>query len=258
MEKLFLFLSIGFFTFPYIHAQNFIVFNIKGNPLITENNITSPLLKGESLSNQSLLVLKNDDFLTLITDKGLLFELKENTTITTNEIAQKFEPVSESNFSKQYLDYVWREFNKKKSVRNNNGNVFRESLPTDLIYPNNDIKIYGRNITFEWKKNKDRESTFFFLKNLSNNTIFKMKTNDESITLFTDNIILKNGTDYSWGISKKAYPNYDETTFNFFQMLDKEAYLILKNNTLKQIENIDQLSKKDINDLLCRFYNLCE
>ena len=47
--------------------------------------------------------------------------------------------------------------------------------------------------------------------------------------MFIDNIILKNGNSYKWAVTIEPYPDFNDITFNSFELLNRETYVALEN-----------------------------
>lgn len=259
MEKLLLLLVFIAVLKTSLHSQNLVVFETNGEPTIDESGFVHRLQKGQNLATNATLTINKNDKVLVVSNEGILYKIEGPQTIIASKIEKDLKTVEETTFSKQYLNYIWNQLQSKSKIKNNNGNVFREGLPSNLLFPKDSLNLYDRKVTFKWKPNLKQNSTFFFLKDCTDNTLFKLEILGQEISLFVDNIILKKGVSYDWGVSKKQFPDFDTTPLNNFTILTDKDYEKQKSEVLRHNStlNLQSFNEKEIKDFLCRFHNIC-
>jgi hypothetical protein len=264
MEKLLSIKKITFFliifSILFTNAQNnFFVYKVNGSPELKVNDTLRAINKGTMIEKMSSLKLSENDELHLIDEIGDLFKVSEVGNYLFNDL-QKLSPIKDkSSFTKKYFAYVWKQFTNNTGKNIKTGVVYRIDNITLMLQPADSIKIYFPEVKFSWNKEKDDKPLYFILKDKSSNQVTKIGTNNTSITLFIDNLLLKRGNFYEWTVTETKYPNFEEITFYSFELLDSKMFKALQEELSELTKDLKKLGFNDteIKTMLCEDYKVC-
>lgn len=261
MGRLFL-PRLGFICFLLLSnltmAQNsFFVYKKSGQPFFT---MDLPVQRGVVFKNTDTLILKELDTVFLINRLGQLFELNEPLAYDYNSLHRYRKQSANDSFASKYFSYVWKQFTNQQESRQQPGVVYREDRKIKLIQPMDSIRRYVTNIVFSWQNRTDSLTTYFHLQDMETKHITKIGTTSSSLQLFRDNLILKSGHSYKWGVTTSPFPDFKEVTFNNFELLTNEAYSELKREMEALTLALKMLgfSEDDIKTAICWDYKFCE
>tara|TARA_R110002051_G_scaffold180913_3_gene250407 strand:- start:75981 stop:76775 length:795 start_codon:yes stop_codon:yes gene_type:complete len=239
-------------------AQNdYYVFKKSGKPFF---NTDLPVLRGGVFSTSDVLVLHKQDTVLLINKNGELFELKKPNTYSFNTLKYFKKEENTDSFTKKYFSYVWKKFTNQQEIRQRPGVVYREERNIKLLTPIDSIRWNVPDIVFSWKNTTDSTKVYLHLEDLTTKHIFKIGINGNSLHLFIDNIILKNGNSYKWAVTTEPYPDFNDITFNNFELLNRESYMALENEmkALTIALKLLGFSEIDIKKSICKDYKFCQ
>lgn len=258
IKKVCLFIIV--FSVLSINAQNnFFVYKIEGSPILKVNDTIKSINKGTKITKKSSIKLNVNDELHLINELGELFKITEIKNYLFSDI-QDLTPVKdESSFTKKYFTYVWKQFTNNTGKNIKTGVVYRTDNITLMLQPADSIKIYFPEVKFSWNKEKDGKPLYFMLKDKFSNQLTKIGTNDTSITLFIDNLLLKRGNSYEWTVTETKYPNFEKITFYSFELLDSKKFKALQEELSELTKDLKKLGYNDteIKTMLCEDYKVC-
>lgn len=261
MEKLLSRLRFLLILFPLIcNAQSkYAVFEVKGSPIHTEASKKGTLTKG-AVVRAGEVSLKNEDQLTLLNNKGEVFQLKSPGKYAVSNFEKFKMNEGKEGFSSKYFAYVWREINSEENTKTNTGNIYRDGLIDILISPADSISTYMNKVVFTWAPIEKASAHYFFLKENATNSITKMKVEGDSLTIFVGGNLLKKGNVYSWGVSNEEYPDFTRIKMNQLNYLDKNTYDTKKAELDSFVKNLRKLglSEKEITEKLCTYFKFCE
>lgn len=260
MEKLLSRLGFLLILFPVLSSAQtkYAVFEVKGAPMHTEASKKATVAKGAVLKTGEVS-LKNEDQLTLLNNKGEVFQLKSPGKYAVSSFEKHKMNEEKEGFSSKYFAYVWREINSAESSKTNTGNIYRDGLLDILISPADSISTYKNKVVFTWSPVEKGSPHYFFLKNKATNAITKMKVEGESLTLFAGGNLLEKGNVYEWGVSDEEYPDFTRIKMNQLNYLDKTAYDTKKAELDSFVKNLRKLgfNEKEITEKLCTFFKFC-
>lgn len=261
MEKLFLSVIVVFLvaTSTPLNAQEYAVFKTKGSPELALKNTTKPIKKGAVFS-EGHLVLKAKDTVLLLGTEGLMYQLDKAKKYAVSEVKNYQKDEDKEGLSKKYFSYVWKQINDKNRTKNHTGNVYREGIMDFLISPLDSTTIASNEINFVWNENTKEEYTYFFLKNLKDNTMVKVKLKGNSITLYQNNSLLVKGESYAWGIAYEKYPDFNRVKFNSFDYLNQFQEEELTKDYFTVIETLKTqgFTSEEIKEALCEYFQFCK
>lgn len=260
MEKLFISLisCLLFLSSFSVKAQEYAVFKCNGYSTNTVNKTEKIIRKGNIINKGVISVIEKDTILLLDTN-GVFYQLDTDKNYDVSEVSKYQKQKSEEEFSKKYFSYVWKQMRNKDLTSNHTGNVYRDDKINVMISPTDSISIYKNEVVFTWEENKEKEFSYFFLKNINDNTMTTIKVKGNNLSLFSDNKLLVKGKFYSWAIAYEKYPAFDRVKFNSFEYLTQEQYT----NSLMKFNSIDEDLKKlgytntEIKQFICEYFNLC-
>ena len=265
MEKLYsvktsLFFFIFLLSSICIAQENFIVFKVDGTPILKHNDTLRSISKGSLLNNNSRVTLKNSDSFLMIDKAGSLYNVDKTGDYAYADLQKIPADVDDTSFTKKYFTYVWKQFTNNTNTRSKGGVVYRVDNNSLMFQPTDSVKIYFPEVRFVWKKGKEKDKTYYFiLKDLKTNSITKIGTTDNNVTLFVDNNILKRDNSYEWTVSETKYPNLDKVPFYNFELINTEEFKKLQaeiNNITTDLQKLG-FTPEEIKVMLCEDYRIC-
>lgn len=235
MSKKFLFTPILFF-FLNITAQDnmFVVYSLKGNVSVIENNSESKARIGTILNGKETIKVTAGSFVTLICNETKAFSLKKagNYPLTSLKDSCK---ISSSSMSANYLKYVWTEMTKSKGSPEKNrkyymsnvGAVSRGDINNVWVDPRLDTVLYvSGTIPLSWKSYTDAEDFVFRLYDATgNNLILSKETKKKHMDVADILKSLQPGKAYYWSATIKDEPeNQDKKYFHYIPKAEFSTY----------------------------------
>ncbi len=263
MKKWLFVLYSLFFVMQHTSAQqDFLVYNLSGEPYFLKNDSIESITKGSLIDRNTLIVMHMNDKLHYYNDKGEVFELNEKGEYTYRTLKKISAVKDNSTLTGNGFRYLWKELTGNMATRNDkSGVVYRGDDIVLMRHPADSIRIHYSEIKFEWDSIKGKTKDYYLiLKDVDTDKTIKIGTLGTSISLFVDGTILKEGGNYKWAIVETKFPNDNKTIFYNFKILTKSEFEALQKNEIKEISNFLVklgLSKKEIRKNICQDYNIC-
>jgi len=226
--------------------------------IFSSNSPSKALRKGTLVNAKDVVTLQKGSSLSLINKKGELYKVEQAGKYSYNQLVKHKVENDKSSLTSKYLEYLWEEMTQSAGSETIIGGVFRgENL---MRYPIDSSLISGSKITFKWDIDSLNTSYYIFIKNIETNTMLKIVTNGSMLSLYKDNPIFSEGTDFEWYVDTEAFPNLDNKTFYIFSLIDRNTYQNKKEeykdftSDLKTVGLTDQ----EIEEILCETYGLCK
>ena len=258
MEQLFVRSLIILLLGSAVYAQDSLcVFDLKGSAYLKMQASIQPIGKGSFVNSKSIIMLEQTD-VTAIDASGQAYQVKGSGEYPYKEILKNKVLEKGGSLTAKYFRLIWEEFMNKEQDKTIIGGVFRGEIP--MVYPPDSAMVVNRSMTFEWDPLWDSETSYFFLRNKATDDLLKLATNGNELTLYKDNPIFNNGTEFEWMVSGDAFPNLNNTPFLSFDLIEREDY----NRQLKAFDSFIQdlkvlgISDETIEDTICEQFKLCK
>lgn len=257
MEKSVVIILICCFSFVLKAQDSLCVFNIKGNAYTKISNRIKPIKKGSFLNSNSTLILDQSAKITAISEQGNAYRIQEDGNYKFSQVLSHKIEDSES-LTMKYLKLIWNEFTKKEPNKTIIGGVFRGDVLME--HPQDSVKWASSKITFQWKPTPDTSAYYLFIRNITTDEVLKLSTNGSQATLYTDQHLFLEGTEFEWTVSTSEFPNLKNILFFSFSLIDKNTYADLKLNYKILIKDLAGLglTESEIEKSLCETYGLCK
>ncbi len=234
MKKTFFALSIFFISYAAIAQENqFIVYSIKGNVNVLENNVESKAKIGRVLTNASTLKVATGSFATLICNENRMFTLNKSGNYSTGSLKDSCK-ISNGSISANYMKYVWNELTKskgspeknRKNYMSNVGAVSR-SINNVWIDPKLDtINYVSGTIPLSWKAFTEAEEFEFklFDKEAAETPIHSKLVKKKHVDIKDLLNVIKPGKTYYWSAMVKDEDNEDRKQLKYWTKEDYAVY----------------------------------
>lgn len=236
MKKGILFLLFTCLSAWLFAQNNFMLYSIKGNVSVVENNVETKAKVGKVLNGNAQLKIANGGTVTLICNEAAMFTLGKPGQYSLRNFGDSCK-VSSNSVSANYVKYVWAQMTKssgspgsnRKEYMNTVGAVTRGGINNVWIDPRMDTLNYASgNFPLSWKSYAEAKEFVFYLYSADNlsqpiykNTVNKLKT---PIPQFAAK--MKPGQTYFWTAAIKGEENDDLKVLNY---VSKEAFTELEN-----------------------------
>lgn len=231
MKKcLFLLLSTGL-ALAGSAQNNFMIYSIKGNVSVVENNVESKAKVGKTLNSNATVKVAAGGAATLICNEAAMFTLGKAGNYAMKSFGDSCK-VSSNSVSANYVKYVWAQMTKssgspgsnRKEYMNTVGAVSRGGINNVWIDPKLDTLNYsGGEFWLSWKSYAEAKEFVFYLYSSDNisepiykNTVGKLKV---PISSFLSK--MKPGQTYYWTAAIKGEENEELKVLNY---ISKEAF----------------------------------
>lgn len=221
----------------WLYAQNsFLLYSIKGNVSVVENNVETKAKVGKVLNGNAQLKIANGGTATLICNEAAMFTLGKPGQYSLRSFGDSCK-VAANSVSANYVKYVWAQMTKssgspgsnRKEYMNTVGAVTRGGINNVWIDPRMDTLNYSSgNFPLSWKSYAAAKEFVFYLYSSDNlsqpiykNTVNKLKT---PIPQFAAK--MKPGQTYFWTAAIKGEENDDLKVLNY---VSKETFIELEN-----------------------------
>jgi hypothetical protein len=240
--------------------NDFFVHFYKGIPFVEQNDSIKPISKGSIIEKDAKLVINKKDVVHLIDDKGEVYKISKTGKYKWKELNKLNPEKNSSSFSKSFFTSLWKQFtNTAASKKNKSAVVYRGDDILLMQNPTDSAKVYASEIRFKWKKiPKKTKDYYFILKDVETGVISKFGTPTNELTLFVDDINLKQSKSYLWAITETKYFNENEIAFFNFSILNKSEFKALESNIKKLTKYFKSLglSKKEIKATISEDYKI--
>lgn len=235
--------------------KEYFIVEVLGKPLLNKEILKR---RGTAFGAMDSLQIQERDTVFLANELGELFELYEPNIYVYKSI-ESHKKQSNNSLSRDYFNFIWKEFSNQKKVRQRPGVVYREERNITLKQPVDSARKYGPEILFSWKNKTGNDSVYFHLQELDSKHITKVGTTSTSLKLFRDYVILKPGVHYKWAVTSLAFPDLGKIKFNSFHLLSTEEHLKLKAKmeALTKALRLLGFSENYVKFAVCMDYKFC-
>lgn len=220
-----------------LYAQNnFLLYSIKGNVSVVENNVETKAKVGKVLNGNAQLKIANGGTVTLICNEAAMFTLGKPGQYSLRNFGDSCK-VSSNSVSANYVKYVWAQMTKssgspgsnRKEYMNTVGAVTRGGINNVWIDPRMDTLNYASgNFPLSWKSYAAAKEFVFYLYSADNlsQPIYKSTVNKLKTPIPQFAAKMKPGQTYFWTAAIKGEENDDLKVLNY---VSKEAFAELEN-----------------------------
>ena len=231
MKKLiFLFLPLIFALTASSQENLFVVYSIKGNVSVVENNVETKAKVGTMINGNVSIKVAAGSFATIICNETRMFSLGKAGNYSTTSLKDSCKG-NNSSVSANYMKYIWGELTKSKGSPEKNrknymanvGAVSR-SINNVWIDPKLDTVNYvSGTIPLSWKSYTDAEEFEFRLFDASNNNSLVESKSTKKKHIDVADLLEKvqPGKTYHWSAMIKGEENEEKKYFNYWT---KEKY----------------------------------
>ncbi len=159
------------------YAQNsFLIYTVKGNVSVTENNVTTKAKVGKLLPESAQVVIAPGSVVSLICNQATLINLSKG-KVTLSSLNEQCK-TTDGSVSSNYLKYVWSQLTSKPGTPEKNRKQFMTNVGavsrgvnSVWIDPRLDtIKYVGGSFPLSWKSYAEAEEFDFMVFNDRNNS----------------------------------------------------------------------------------------
>lgn len=255
MGKLFIKIVLFLFFVQVSYAQESLcVYKVSG--IVTLNKKTKSLSKGSLINKTDVVKLSAKSKLIAIDNEGTLFELNKLGNYAFSSILKNKKATEQSGLTSKYFKFVWSELTHEKETKNSIAGVFRGYVL--MKYPPENASLAGQKVVLKW--DGDMQSSYYlFIRNVTDDSLLKLETNGNQITIYTDSEIFKNGNAFEWSVTTEEFPNLKNIPFYRFTTISYSEYSdeIKKHQPL--IEELRKLglNENEISTEICKNSGLC-
>lgn len=224
MKKLsILFFLVMFSSLSYAQSQ-FMLYSMKGNVSVVENNVTSKAKVGKMLDSKAILKIANGGSVTLVCNEAAMFSIVKAGNYPLSKFNDSCQ-AGRSSVSANYVKYVWAQMTKASvdagsnrkaymntvgAVTRNVNNIWIDSKLDTVNYAGGDFplswKCYSEAKEFEVQLyTQDNIATPFF-----STYVTKLKINIPDLVAK-----MKPGNSYFWNAAVKGEMNDDLKVLNY-------------------------------------------
>ena len=255
MEKLLVGL-ICLFSLSAAAQDSLYVYKTKGIVLQGKLNDRTRVEKGALILPATRIEIQPQSSLEAINKKGDLFATADPGVYSQAMLLKRKSKTYPQNLTANYFKYIWSELIRAQKSPTQLGGVFRgNSL---MLFPKDSTQITSSHIELRWQQEALTDNYFVFIREAGSENYLKMATNGDRLVLY-ENPFFEAGKYYEWAVTTEAFPNLKNLQFVSFSIITKEQYAELKEALVAQLQStgLSQLSKKELQILLCENYNLC-
>ena len=257
MEKSVIIIVICCFSLTMNAQDSLCVFNIKGSAYHKILNAIKPVTKGSFITSKTTLIVNKFAKIVAINSKGEAYKIEAVGNYNFNDIIKCKIKASKS-LTVQYLKLIWNEFINKKSGKTVIGGVFRGGVLME--YPKDSVQLASSKITLQWKTEGEISEYFVFVRNLKTNEILKLSTNGSELSLYKNQRIFSEGTQFEWAVTTQEFPNLKNIPFFSFTLIDQNMYIDLTLNYSGFIKDLQLLgfTATEIEVSICETFGICK
>lgn len=234
MKKLQILIILCSFTVA-ASAQNFLLYNFKGNVSVIENKIETKAKVGKPLTSASSLKIAAGGAVTLICNEAAMFTLTKPGTYALNKFGDSCH-VSSNSVSANYVKYVWASMTKssgsagsdRKTYMNTVGAVSRNVNPVWIDYRLDTINYSGGDFALAWKVYPEEIKEFDFYVYSADNlgdAVYKTELSKTKVSIPSFTNKLTPGTLYYWTAAVKGQENDVMKVLNYVTKETFDAHL---------------------------------
>ena len=239
MKKLsILFFLVMFSSLSYAQSQ-FMLYSMKGNVSVVENNVTSKAKVGKMLDSKAILKIANGGSVTLVCNEAAMFSIVKAGNYPLSKFNDSCQ-AGRSSVSANYVKYVWAQMTKASvdagsnrkaymntvgAVTRNVNNIWIDSKLDTVNYAKGDFplswKCYSEAKEFEVQLyTQDNIATPFF-----STYVTKLKINIPDLVAK-----MKPGNSYFWNAAVKGEMNDDLKVLNYVSKEKFDEVINIINN----------------------------
>jgi hypothetical protein len=240
--------------------NDFFVHFYKGVPFVEQHDSIKPISRGSIIEKDAKLIINKKDVVHLIDDKGEVYKISKTGKYKRKELKKLDPEKNSSSFSKSFFTSLWIQFtNAAASKKNKSAVVYRGDDIFLMQNPIDSAKVYTSEIRFEWKSvPKKTKDYYLIIKDVETGAISKFGTPTNELTLFVDDINLKQSKSYQWAITETKYAHENELSFFNFSILNKSEFKAIEPDIkeLTKYFKLLGLSKKEIKATISEDYKI--
>lgn len=257
MEKSVIIIFAICFSLAVKAQDSLCVFNIKGSAYNKLDASLKSVSKGSFITKKTTLFVDKFTKIVAIDSNGEAYKIDADGNYNFDDI-KKFKTRNYQSLTAKYLKLIWDEFINSNSDKTIIGGVFRGAVL--MTHPKDSVKWASSKITLQWKKEGEVYEYFVFIRNIKTNRILKLSTNGSKISLYKNQNIFSEGTQFEWAVTTQEFPNLKNIPFFNFTLIDKNTYAELRVNFKEFIKDLESLgfTNTEIETLICDRYGLCK
>lgn len=252
--------TIGFGLFSSAQKSNLFILKFDGQPSLIYSDTTEVATVGAVIDKKTKLVMKRDDVVHIINNKGDVFELYNTGTFKYKDLEKLKPKEANNNYGRNVMLWFWSEFTNSLTAGYSKSGVVYRGDYVKLMQPMDSISIYANEIHFEWENKPDKTKPYYFvLREIGTDKTTKIGTQNNSISLFIDDIILHYGKQYEWSVVESKYENLNKVEFSSFTLLSESEY----NQKQEEYKALYQFLKtlgyeeSEAKTIFCQRYKTC-
>ena len=211
-------------------SNNFLVYSIKGNVTVVDNNTETPAKIGKILTGTATLKLASGAMVTLICNEAAMFTFGKSGNYPLNKFGDSCR-VTSSSMGSNYVKYVWAQMtshgegspgSNRKAFMNTVGAVSR-SINNIWIDPRLDTINYSNGeFPLSWKSYAEAKTYDFSLYNSDNisEPFFKKEVSKLKIPITDFTARMVPGKSYFWTTAITGEENDELKVFNYIAKAD--------------------------------------
>ena len=235
------YLLLGIFFMLQATAQNnmYVVYSMKGNVSVVDNNTETKAKIGTILNEESVLKISSGSFATIICNETRMFSVNKAGNYTMSKFKDSCQ-LNKSSVSSNYVKYIWSELTKSKGSPEKNRKAYMSNvgavgrgINNIWVDPRLDTVYYvSGTIPLSWKSYADAEKFEFRLydKEDAEKEIFSKSTEKKHVDVADILDKIQPGKSYWWTAMIKG-ENNDER--KYLKYWTKEEYSALFNKISK-------------------------
>ena len=221
MKLLTLFLGVVFSTLTY--AQNsFLIYTVKGNVSVIENNVTTKAKVGRQLPETAQVVLAPGSVISLICNQASLINLNKG-KVSLSSLSEQCKS-TEGSATSNYLKYVWSQLTTHPGTPEKNRKLFMTNVGAVSRGVNNvwidprldTVKYVSGSFPLSWKSYAEAEEFEFFIYDKpESNPVATLSTKNRFVDAKTLAAKMKPSTVTYWTAAVKGEQNPEIKVFEY-------------------------------------------
>lgn len=222
MKLLILILGVVFSTLTY--AQNsFLIYTVKGNVSVIENNVTTKAKIGRLLPDNAQLVIAPGSVVSLICNQSSLINLNKG-KVSLSDLSEQCKS-TEGSATSNYLKYVWSQLTTHPGTPEKNRKLFMTNVGAVSRGVNNvwidprldTVKYVSGSFPLSWKSYAEAEEFEFFVYDSpgGNKPINTITTKTRSVDAKTVAAKMKPASVVYWTAAIKGEQNPEMKVFEY-------------------------------------------
>lgn len=217
-------LLLGVFFSGLTYGQNsFLIYTVKGNVMVVENNATTKAKIGNLLPESAQIVIPTGGVISLICNQATLINLNKG-KVSLSSLGEQCK-TTDGSVSSNYLKYVWSQLTTKPGTPEKNRKQFMTNVGAVSRGVNNvwidprldTIKYVSGNFPLSWKSYAEAEEFEFSLYNGPDDTkpVSTLTTKNRFVDAKTLAAKMKPTSTYYWTAAVKGEQNPEIKVFEY-------------------------------------------